>query len=75
MAGAFDRHRQLALMLGTIAGLPSRPDLAAVGQISPQCIGPLIVDVRYLFLAKEAGLATTAKAASPAPTPTLSTSS
>jgi hypothetical protein len=69
-----DRHRQLALMLGTVAGLPSRTDLAAVGQVAPQRIGPFIVNVRYLFLAEEASLAAT-REPTPSSTPALSSSS
>ena len=74
MARALDRRGQLALVLGTIARLAPRPDLAAIGQETPQPISSLVVNVRYLFLTEEAGLATPGEPAPPSST-TLSSSS
>jgi hypothetical protein len=62
VTGTLDRHRQLALMLGTRPGLPSRANLAAIGQKTPQWIGALVVNVCDLFLAKDTGLATPGEA-------------
>src|SRR3954449_1129670 len=56
LAGVLDRDRDVALVLAAVAGDPTGPDLAAVGDELPQQAGVLVVDVLGLVLAECAGL-------------------
>lgn len=67
MAGALDRRRELALVLGAGPGLPPRPDLAAVGQKPSQHVHLLEIDVGNLLLTEIARLAAPAEPATAAP--------
>src|SRR4051794_26662106 len=56
LAGVLDRDRDVALVLAAVAGDPTGPDLAAVGDELPQQAGVLVVDVLGLVLAECADL-------------------
>jgi len=53
-ASSLDRHRQSSLMLGAQPGLPARPDLTTLTEITAQDLGPLIVDIGDVLRAEGA---------------------
>ena len=57
MARALDRDRQLALMLGAVAGHAAGQDLAALGHEATQAGEVLVIDVLNLIYAELADLA------------------
>src|SRR5476651_280687 len=56
LAAVLHRGGDVALVLGAVAGDPTGPDLAAVGNVLPQQVGVLVVDVGDLLLAEHANL-------------------
>src|SRR5450631_4113553 len=50
LAAVLHRGGDVALVLGAVAGDPTGPDLAAVGNVLPQQVGVLVVDVGNLLL-------------------------
>src|SRR3954467_10175954 len=56
LAAVLDGDRDVALVLGAVAGHPTGADLAAVGDELPQQVGVLVVDVGALLLAEGAHL-------------------
>src|SRR6476620_9221756 len=56
LAGVLHRDRDVTLVLTAVAGDPTGPDLAAVGDELPQQPGVLVVDVLGLVLAERAHL-------------------
>src|SRR5262249_46087760 len=57
LAGALDRHRDLALVAPAGAADAARPDLAALGDVAAKLADVLVVDLVDLRLAEEARLA------------------
>src|SRR5450759_1834852 len=56
-AGALQRRRQAALMLGAVPRLAARLDLGSLGDVAPQPPEILVVDLRDMVYAKSANLA------------------
>jgi hypothetical protein len=65
MASAFDRQRQLTLMLGTRPGLSPWTNLATVGQKAPHQVRLLVVDTGNIFITEKTGLAPSGKPPTP----------
>src|SRR6476661_3829352 len=59
--GALDGAREFALLLGGNGGDAARHDLAALGDVSHQQLGILVVDLRRIRTRERAGLAATEK--------------
>src|SRR5262252_5823814 len=57
-AGALDGARELALLLGGHCRDATRHDLAALGDVTHQQLGILVVDLRRVRTRERAGLAT-----------------
>src|SRR3990170_3884618 len=55
-AGALERHRQLALVLGAGARLAARLDLRALGQVAAEAVDLLVIDLVRLVGAERAHL-------------------
>src|SRR5213595_810797 len=58
---ALDRAREFALLLGGHGGDAARHDLAALGNVTHQQLGILIVDLRSIRTRERAGLAAAKK--------------
>src|SRR5437868_6387420 len=56
LTGVLDRGRNVALVLGAVAGYPAGTDLSAVGNELPQQSRVLVVDVGDLVVAEQANL-------------------
>src|SRR6476660_8385043 len=60
-SGALDGAREFALLLGGDGGDAARHDLAALGHVTHQQLGILVVDLRCVRTRERAGLAATEK--------------